>query len=487
MSIKAVIVMDPTLRAGGTVEDESIPHVSKEDADADAKLLFYHDAEESVPVEERRSQSNLIQGVMAFGKFCALSTTPAEPLQIETEQLLILAVPVETDIVVAIVFSSSTSLSVGSALVDRFYSYYKLLHGTIRGQLVAGYALQDTMSDYVSSFIASESGSGSIPAGIRYAPVERHCLVAAHAFGLELMSEFPDLITDFSLTYRGFLVSSSIDPELLLPLYTYMCLDPRTGSCSNSKLLSPPYSRIGTPAILPGGGSSAFGRCNFFDLDNDSEGFLFGPTGVGEAVFSPVVYLGDGTPRYLVTYLINGLMLTLLVTTVDEFQILVRLEKYIKESHELNDEIMSLLRGDFAKASRNSGKEPFEYVSRNIVNKSLIVHEAAGRSQRSVGGLFAGSRLLNPFGGGTRTHTTDPTTSRRHDSLSDRLDALVTRDPTIASVAVKASSNEGWRVYSRRDRNRSIQFEFKDPKIPLWRINEDIENFIKVKFDSIYV
>lgn len=72
--ITAVIVFDPLARAVRRLDEnsdpqESLPSISHEDAEADAKLLYYYPADSS-RVEDRRNQSNLIQGVLEFAKYC---------------------------------------------------------------------------------------------------------------------------------------------------------------------------------------------------------------------------------------------------------------------------------------------------------------------------------------------------------------------------------------------------------------------------------
>jgi hypothetical protein len=37
----------------------------------------------------------------------------------------------------------------------------------------------------------------------------------------------------------------------------------------------------------------------------------------------------------------------------------------------------------------------------------------------------------------------------------------------------------------RKGKDREMKFDFKDTKLPLWKVNSDISNFLKVKFESV--
>lgn len=135
-------------------------------------------------------------------------------------------------------FRAITVKSVAVNLLNKFISYYELLHGPLTLQIDAGYSLADTFDDYVPCYIGAEGGT--VPHGIRYAPVDRHCIVATHSLGLEMLYEFSEFISEYAIMYKGHLISSSIAPESLVSLYSYLVLCSRTGSVSNTKLLNPP-------------------------------------------------------------------------------------------------------------------------------------------------------------------------------------------------------------------------------------------------------
>jgi hypothetical protein len=488
MGIKAVIVFDPK------AEKQQISGLAEEEALAESRLLFYY-ATCHVEPSERRSQASLIQGAFEFTKFVKNEKDDkrSSEFKIETDQLLFTVRELDENIYIALVVErAKLNESVTSLILDRLISYYFLLHGSVREQLAQGFALSTTMDDFIPCFVASETITSGVPVSIRYAPVEAHALVAVHSLGLELLSEFRDSgILDFAIMYRGYLVSSSMEPDVLAPLYSYLVMNSSTGEVSNVKLLRPPYGRIGTPAIALGGGSSAFGRSNFFDADNASNGFLFGPTGGGEAVFSPKVFLKGETNTsvssgYLLAYILNGVMVAVITRESPEYVLSKRIETFLVDNHELNEETLSLLRADFAKHLLNAHvKENFDFVYLNKVSKSLIpFNSSSGKKDFKRGTSFFSSRFVYPFGGGAHAQNSASQTAREQ-AIDSRIAATVTENPDIASLALKASSDDGWKVFMRKGHEREMKFDFKDPKLPLWKVNADIAHFLKVRFESV--
>jgi hypothetical protein len=488
MSIKAVIVFDP-IRIPKDSQFEN-----PEDALAEAKLLYYYSAGVQVERAEQRSQAGLIQGVVDFTTFVSTcggdKPESTQPVSVETEQLRYLIKEIEKNIFLTICFDRiGITESVCNTVFDRFTHYYFLLHGSIINQLNRGFALNLTMDDFVPSFIAAEATgvTRSVPLAIRYAPVDAHALVSVHAVGLELLTEFNKAsLCDFAILYRGFLVSSSIDPDSLAPLYAYLAQNPVTGDVSNIKLLRPPYGRIGTPAAVEvGGGSSAFGRCNYFDADNNSNGFLFGATGAGEGIFSPKIYLNNNTEGFLIAYLINGMMVVGISKEKPSFVMLKRLETFLSDNNELNDETLPLLRSDYAKAMASKG-EGFDFVYLNKISKSLIpIDSALSRKDMKRASSFFTSRFMYPFSDrpGSSAKTAEEET--RGDVLDSNINVLADYSQDISQIAVKSGSNDGWKVFMRKGKDREMKFDFKDTKLPLWKVNSDISNFLKVKFESV--
>ena len=490
MHVKAVIVFDPSQKPPAPIGG-----MSEEEALAEARLLYYY-ASVHVEPQDRRSQSSLIQGVVEFTKFVRQSDPvgdETEPLYIETDQLLYLVTPMtdsEGKIFLAIIFDRAMirSKKYAKMILQRFQTYYHLFHGNVESQMKAGFSLGMTMDDFVPSFISAETQlSSSIkmaPIAIRYAPVGAHALVAVHSLGLELLTEFQPTISGFAILYRGFLVSSSVEAHSLVALYSYLALNTMSGDVSNTKLLRPPYGRIGTAAIAPGGGSSAFGRCNFFDAENSSHGFLFGPTGSGEAVFSPQIFFpSEKGSRYLVAYIINGVMVIVFTRESPEFTFLKRLEAYLTDNSEFSEETLSLLRTDFAKAVETSGStdEKFNVVYFNNQTKSMIPFDSSssqGKDFKRSASLFA-ARFLTPFGSRIIQE------GSQGEDVAANIDMLIDENPDIANVSVKASSNDGWKVFIRRGKDREIRFDFKDSKVPLWKVNSEISHFLNVRFDSV--
>lgn len=475
--IRAVIVFDPSRAVSG----DPNPSLSPEDAVADAKLLYYY-SPDFVDPSDRRNQSNLLQGIVEFGSFidspADTAASYSKPFSVDTENSVIAIQQVEANVFLCIVVSN-LALCDTHTILHHLYSYYKLLHGSIWDQKT----LSGTMDDFLPNFFAAELGANQrlAPIAIRYAPIDAHALVAVHALGLELICEFESWILGFGFFFKGFLVSSSFVPDAFAPLFAYLVMNATTAAVSNTKLLRPPYGRIGTPAIA-GGGSSAFGRCNYFDSDNYSHGFLFGPTGVGESVFCPQVELNDGTKGYLVAYIINGLMAVLVVRSNTQFGTFKRFENFLTDNHELNDEIIPLLRSDFAKA-HNGGKEQFDFEYLNGVNKSLIPHDshAATAGLKKSQSFFSG-RFLHAFNDkGKRTDSV----AGEDIEVSAAIERLADSNDEISQIAVKAASNKGWKVFVRRGQQRQIRFDFKDSKIPLWKVDVEIAHFLQVKFESI--
>ena len=482
--IRAIFIFDPTRTVVGSPKSDIVNTISAEDALADAKLIFYHS---SVPIDasERRNQSNLIQGVVDFSRFVKYPggcDNKTDPLTVETDMFMFVVRQVEPDIYVCMCFDrNAISLVVAKNFLERFYDVYFLLHGRIRDRLTV------SMDDFVPAYISAEtigSLAKNIPTAIRYAPVEAHALVSVHSLGLELMSEFQAYFSDFAILYRGFLVSSSIDPHSLAPLYSYLAMSSASGEVSNIKLLRPPYGRIGTPAAMESdGGSSSFGRCNYFDVDNSSHGFLFGPTGAGEAVFAPRVYLRSLTEGYLVSFLINGVMVVVVSRQVPEYVTLKRLETFLSDNNEFNEETLSLLRTDFTKSMAQTNHENFDLVYVNKVSKSLISFESTqGRKDMKRASSFFTSRFMYPFNDRNNTGKNE---AEDHNNVWSNIDHLTDACNDVSQIAVKQSSEEGWKVFMRRGKDREMRFDFRDAKIPLWKVHSDIANFLKVKFVSV--
>ena len=468
--VRAVILFDP----------------SREDL-TDSKLVYYYGG--SLDESERRNESNLIQGVVDFAFFCSNgSSDMSDPVTIETEYLIFLVNVLEASLRICLVFLNKDriSLSSGKSIMNKFITTYFLLHGSISDQSSKGIPLSSSMDDFVPAFVAAESSrSKSIESAIRYAPVDRHAFLAVHSLGLEILDEFKNQISHFAFLFKGFLISTSLEPDLLAPLYAYLVMDSCNGSVSNTKLLKSPYGRISTPAVVPGGGSSSFGRCNVFDSENSSHGFLFGPTGGGGAgVFCPLVYLQNNTKRYLCVYLINSFMVVLLLQSISDFELFKRIENVFTDNHVFDDEIVPLVRSDFAKSITDLANPSFEFTYRNLINKSLIISDNCmngGDRKRSL----LSRTFLYPFS--DRNVSKSPDMHGYEDPLRYKIFELAKNFDRISNISVKKSSSEGWRIFTRRGPFREVEFFFRDPKTPLWKVNAEIENVFRHKFDSIFL
>ena len=369
------------------------------------------------------------------------------------------------------VFVGSTGEKVCETIFENFKAHLFLLHGPIRA--IAEKQHLDSLDDFIPAFLRAENACMH---AIRYAPVERHSLVSVHSLGLELMAEFHPNVRQFAILYKGLVVSSSFDPTTFAPLYSYLVS--QGNSVSNTKLTEPPFGRIGTPAILPGGGSSSFGRSNAFDKDRNSHGFLLGPTGQGESVFCPIVHFPNASSGYLCVYILNGLLVALVLGDVSQFSFFKRIEKFLVDNNEINYEILSLLRNDMAAGSEGKSSKNFTYRFHNRINNSLMTDEAMEKGGRRFFGQL-NNTFMYPF---TKAQPTDGASKSE---LTATMMSLVESSP-IDELAVKPSSNEGWTVFRRRN-DRELLFEFNDPKMPLWKVNSEIANFIGIKFNSVYI
>ena len=440
MILQGVIVFDPSRKCVNPTVD-----LSPDEAEQEAKLLYYYNESSFPTAYDKRTQSSLLEGVFGFAKFCQNSTTSSTcPLIMETAKYRFIVSEVEPSIYISLIYDV---LAVESACVDIFEifkKYFYLLHGSIR-DLIQNEHL-DSMDDFVPCFV--KSVTDVFPKfGIRYAPVERHAFVAVHSLGMELLYEF-DQVDEFAIFYRGLFISSSMDPETVCPLYHYLVTTPR-GTVCNTKLAEPPFGRIGTPAILPGGGSSSFGRSNAMIKEN---GFLFGPTGEGEGVFCPLVFL-QTSAGYLCVYILNGLMFVFVLKSVSNFSVFKRIEKYLSENNEITYEILPLLNTSVV----NSCGKHLWFI--NKVNMSIVSEEISTQYG------FLWSLVKQP-----------PSKS-----------TMQICHPTNAiEFAYKPATNEGWHVF-RNKNQREFVVRLADHKMPLWKVNGEIERLIAEKFNATYM
>jgi hypothetical protein len=265
-------------------------------------------------------------------------------------------------------------------------------------------------------------------------------------------------------------------------------MDSHSGSVSNSKLLNSPYGRINSPAVVEGGGSSSFGRCNFFDSDNSSNGFLFGPTGGGSSVFCPEIHLRDGSSHFLCVYVINNFMIVVLLRNLNNFELFKSIELFFTENSAFNDEIIPLVRSDFAKSANSSPNFAFDFTYRNLVNKSLIASDRntfGEHNRKEKKPSFFSRSFLYPFT--DRFASGTPDTLRFEDLVKCKIADVAKKFNDISNISVKKSTNDGWRVLRRSGLFREVDFHFNDPKTPLWKINTEIQYVFRHKFDSIFL
>ena len=491
MGIVAVLVIDPS-QEPPRLEEEDLSPVSPEDRMADAKLRYYYPSE-STPIEDRRNISSILRGVLEFATFCANGTVAEGSfLKINSSNVFTIMKKVEANILLGIVFDKFESDYTAERLFMKFYETYYLLHGLIGNQA----NLSDTFEDFIPSFIDTETVVGEASTctlnGVRYAPIERHGFVAMHAIGCEILAEFEKEISDFFILFSGHLVSMSFTPEMFRPLYNYLVMNGRDGSVDNGKLSVPPYGRIGTPAALPGGGLSSYGRSNKFV---NRSGWLLGPTGQGDCVYCPHVYLGgssEGSPLgvFVLQELLFGF--TFKATSITVFK---KIEKFLTDNNELNKEILPLVRNDFMLSQSVSAAEtddPIGYVYRNTVNQSGMfsgTRQAKQSPELSSSSaakkiLRSATSLLYPF---TATPPLDSSSEKQTVELRDKMQYMMMVRDDVGEIAVKRSTHEGWRVSRRSQSGRDIFYAFKNPRIPLWKALIDIEQFNTSRFNSVYI
>lgn len=432
---------------------------------------------------DSKSFAALMQGVVDFTTFCGNGATSSEEDQhyvVTTKLHVIMMRRVEPRAVLVMVFGKEGRQSV----FEKFYALYVLLHGSFEMQQQQGFPLRDTLDDFVPAFIACEVNTGETP-GIKYAPVERHAFLAVHALGMELVSEYSP-VKHFLVLWDGMLLATSVDPVQTAPLYQYLVVE-GSGKVSNKKLTQPPYGRISTPAVLPGGGSSSFGRCI---RQSGSKGYLFGTDDSGN-FFCPLVYLREDNKLvsyYMCAYLMDGLMFVLLLdsTAKPENSLFTKLAHQLSSNLDIPRDLVPLIESDLKHDADDldPSSVPFGFSYRNPLNASVMsvgMHEKAKISRL---GKFQWN--LNPFGGGPDKHASVPKSKR--DGLQARLQALVDVDEDIVEVSVKTGSNEGWMHVARGTSGREILIDMhKDPKVPLWKALEEIDTFTSARFSTVFL
>jgi hypothetical protein len=426
----------------------------------DGHMLYAYYAEKNF--------ASLMQGVVDFTNFW--KTDKREFYTIRTEMHVILLREVEDSIILGMVFPGSVETS--KKFFSKFHETYILLHGTIRHQIEHIYPLQDTMDDFIPAFIAAEMGGIPRTTGIRYAPVERHAFLAVHALGMELVDEY-EPVEEFAILFAGHLVSTSLDPVAFRPLFEYLV--ETTAGVSNRKLASPPYGRIATPAVLPGGGSSSFGRTNQIG----EKGFLFGADDSGN-VFCPLVYIhseGLQRPFYLCAYLLDELMFVFLLNSDSKpaASLFQKLSHQVSSNLDIHRELVPLLRSDLKHSQADDSAVPFGFAYRNPMNAAVMSKDSAKSEGKSRFG----------FGGwGKQAATVD----HAREALKQRMHALAESDDEIVEISVKSGTNQGWIHFEKGCTGRELMVDMhNDPKNPLWKALEEIDTFTSNKFSTVFL
>lgn len=422
----------------------------------------------------------LMQGVIDFVGFCrnGVPENDGDHYIVTTELHVVVMRRVETRVVLAVSFKrGEVGNRRGKNLFEKFYSQYVLLHGGFEMQQQQGFPLRDTLDDFVAAFTAAETTSQDLFAGIKYAPVERHAFLAVHALGMEIVSEYVS-VKNFLILFNGLLVSTGLDPVVAAPLYHYLAVE-GNGNVSNKKLTRPPYGRISTPAVLPGGGSSSFGRCIRL---TGTKGFLFGTDDEGNS-FCPLVYLAQEA-YYLCAYLLDGLMFVFLLdsTNKPDNTLFTKLAHQLSSNLDIPRDVVPLLESDMKHAQADDNDPsvvPFEFTYRNPLNESVIGGDPKKMSHAKS------KWAMIPFGGASkRLSAPDPV----RESLKDRMHALMGSDDEVVEVSVKTGSNEGWMHASRGVTGREILIDMhKDPKVPLWKALEEIDTFTSSRFSTVFL
>jgi len=475
--------------------------MSPEEIDADTKLIYYFPSE-TTPIEDRRNQSSMIRGMIDFSVFCSngqIADITKEYFKVRSSNNFIIAKNIG-GIFLAIVFdfSSGVTEQYCMQMYGNFLSIFHLLHGPIQS-LSANGTLSDMLDDFVPSYVAAESSGDAkniFFTGIRYAAVDRHGFVGMHALNLEILANHETEILESIILFDGNLVCSSLSPERLRPLYEYLVMNTRTGAVDHAKLSVSPYGRIGTPAALPGGGSSSFGRSNRF---SENSGWLFGPTGEGECVFCPSVHVvpessSDVTGQPMAAFVISKLMFIFLFAPGKKqtFSTFREIEIFLTDNNELHKEILPLLVQDAAAANAADLKEQsssLEFTYLNKLNQSMMCSVGSNGIKQNT--THAGPRKFwssmtanfiirsNPSSNGT--------TEMMSEQLSGRMRGMIADRDDVFEIAVKLSPNDGWQLVKKSKSDREMFFKFKNPKFPLWKILEDIEVVSETRFSSVYI
>lgn len=474
-----------------------VPEVQKptEEQLQDAKIIYYSPS--CSPVEEKRSQVGLIEGLTSF---TAMFSSPGEgPLRsIRTKQLALTIIEAEPKIWMVLVMrhaQASPDASHGSqeqrldeedlsdgtlqAILKNCYGVFRLLHGTIQAFVEAQsmHKLFDLLEDFVPAFLETvDAGDFSIfheLDGFHYGPVERNTCVSIHCFLDKIQESFP-AIRHSAFLYDAHLIYSTLALGDMRVLYSYLVSF--NGAVSNQKLNKGPFGRIPTAASQPGGGSSSFGRAC---LVSDEEDFLLGVSrragaGAGpSSVFVPAIYLTDSGTGQLVALTYKGIMIVLIFE--ENAPLDARMLESLRETcnRSLGDglslsELYDVIAPQYSQIMEQ--EDEYRFVYYNHTNHALRLSNQASTSRSLLGG--------------NRVTSVGPKASER--ALLGPLRATL-QDPKLKCREVSwKSADRGW-VCAKRWREREFYLLLDGNSTSLARCQEECARFASIHFSNIFM
>lgn len=485
-SAAAFFVFDPTLVPEGA-------HPTEEEQ-ADAKILYYSPS--CAPVEEKRSQAGLIEGLIAFTAMFSGGSGPLQNLRTRQYAFSVLEAEPHTWMVLVMRHplagadgsktptdsqfdEESVSDSTVTAILKNCYGVFRLLHGEIQHFVKqhSVHKLFDVLEDFVPAYLetidASDLGIFHEINGLHYGPVERNTCVSIYCFLDKMQESFPS-IRHSALLYNAHLIYSSFSLDDMRVLYSYLVAF--NGAVSNQKLNKQPFGRIPTAASQPGGGSSSFGRSL---LLTEEEEFLFGISrrpGVAAAasIFVPAVYLTEGGGGQLVCLTHHGVMLVLIFDMSTQLDARTLEAVRAKSTAPTGDglslsELWPLIAAQYAQVMEHS--DDYRFVYYNHTNHALRLSNQPSSSRSFLGGSKGPGGPI-------------PKAPERA-ALCPIRAALADPQLRCREVSLK-SVDKGW-ICAKRWREREFYLLLDGASMTLSTCQEECARFASIHFSNIFM
>lgn len=460
-------------------------------------MIYYSPS--CAPVEEKRSQVGLIEGLISFTAMFSGKDGPLRNLR--TKQLAFSVLEAEPQIWLVLVMRHAQVLpdgggrgasvphgeqqfdedtpsdSVLQAILRNCYNVFRLLHGPI-GDFVkeqSMHKLYDLLEDFIPAFLetvdAGDFGIFQELDGFHYGPVERNTCVSIHCFLDKLQEQFPS-IRHAALLYNAHLIYTNFPLEDMRVLYSYLLSF--NGAVSQHKLNKGPYGRIPTAASLPGGGSSSFGRAFLLTEEGD---FLLGASRRSSngpaSVFVPAVYLSGSGVGQLVALTYKGIMLILIFN--ENAALDARFLESVREACNKSSgdglslaELHPLIAPQYAQVMEQ--EDEYRFVYYNHTNHALRLSNQASTSRSLLGG--------------SRVTSLGPKPAER--ALLAPLHATLA-DPKLKCREVSwKSADRGW-VCAKRWREREFYLLLDGTSTSLSKCQEDCARFASIHFSNIFM